>query len=51
MSEQVCYCFNYTTQDIREDIDTNGKSTIIEKIMEEKKRGGCQCNTKNPKGV
>ena len=51
MSETICYCFNYTTNDIRKDIDKNGKSTIMEKIKSEKKRGGCQCKTMNPKGV
>lgn len=51
MPEKSCYCFNYTANDIRKDIETNGKSTIIEKIMAEKKTGGCQCEAKNPKGV
>ncbi|MHC4474100.1 MAG: hypothetical protein ACYTEL_00545 [Planctomycetota bacterium] len=51
MSEKICYCFNYTTDDIRKDIDKNGKSTIMERIMAEKKKGGCQCKTMNPKGV
>ncbi len=51
MPEKICYCFNYTTDDIRKDIDRNGKSTIMERIMAEKKKGGCQCQTLNPKGV
>jgi len=51
MSEKICYCFNYTANDIRKDIETNGKSTIMEKIMVEKKTGGCQCEAKNPKRI
>ena len=50
MSELVCYCFNYTAADIEQDIKEHGKSTIMEKIMTDKKAGRCQCKTKNPKG-
>jgi hypothetical protein len=50
MEGLVCYCFNYTVTDIERDIWINGNSTILEKILSEKKAGGCQCATKNPKG-
>lgn len=50
MSELICYCFNHTARDIEQDITVHGKSTIMENIMAEKKAGGCQCKTKNPKG-
>ena len=50
MSELVCYCFGYTSEDIEQDVIQNGKSTIFERIMNEKKAGGCQCAEKNPKG-
>ncbi len=50
MSELVCYCFNHTAADIEQDIKEHGKSTIMEKIMTDKKAGRCQCKTKNPKG-
>jgi hypothetical protein len=46
----VCYCFGYSDEDILNDLDKNGRSTIFEKIMEAKKSGGCQCAEKNPKG-
>ena len=49
-SEYICYCFQYTAKDIEQDIELHGKSTIMEKIIAEKKVGGCQCETKNPKG-
>ena len=50
MSNQICYCFGYTEMDLEQDVVKNGKSLIMEKIMTEKKAGGCQCETKNPKG-
>ena len=50
MSELICYCFNHTANDIEQDITDNGRSLIMENIMAEKKAGGCQCRTKNPKG-
>lgn len=48
--EQLCYCFNYTTTDIEQDVLAHGRSTIMERILSEKKAGACQCVTKNPKG-
>lgn len=50
MSEIICYCFDYTIADIERDIRENGRSTIMERIMGEKKKGGCQCATRNPTG-
>jgi hypothetical protein len=50
MEDLICYCFNYTVSDIERDVRENGKSTIMEKILSEKKAGGCRCAEKNPKG-
>ena len=50
MDELICYCFGYTASDIEEDVTKNGKSTIMDRILSEKKAGGCQCTIKNPKG-
>jgi len=50
MRNLICYCFDYTTSDIENDVVNNGKSTIMERILSEKKAGGCQCTVKNPKG-
>jgi hypothetical protein len=50
MEDLVCYCFEYSKEDVKQDYKTNGRSLIIEKIIEEKKFGRCQCATKNPKG-
>ena len=50
MKDLICYCFEYSVDDIIQDYLENGKSTILEKIQMEKKFGNCQCATKNPKG-
>jgi hypothetical protein len=50
MNKLVCYCFNYTAEDIKFDFKKNGKSLLLEKIAIEKKKGGCDCAKKNPKG-
>jgi hypothetical protein len=50
MNDLICYCFEYSADDIRKDYLENGKSTIMEKIQLEKKFGNCQCSIKNPKG-
>ncbi len=49
-NDRVCFCFGFTKKDIEQDYLANGKSTISEKIMAEKKAGGCDCTTKNPRG-
>ena len=46
----VCYCFEYTAEDICQDYLKNNSSTIMERIQAEKKLGNCQCAVKNPKG-
>ena len=51
MSDLIRYCFNYTNKDIIDDYKKNGKSTILEKIQREKKKGNCACHIKNPKGT
>jgi hypothetical protein len=50
-SDLVCYCFEYTRKDIEKDYLKNGRSTILEKIISEKKAGGCDCAKINPKGL
>lgn len=51
MDNLICYCFGYTAEDIKRDIQENGKSFIMEKILSEKKSGSCDCAEKNPKGT
>jgi hypothetical protein len=50
MIDFVCYCFEYSREDIEQDVLNNGRSLIMEKIMAAKRFGGCQCTTKNPWG-
>lgn len=51
MKNLICYCFQYSEEDIIKDArENNGISTIMERILSEKKAGGCQCNIKNPTG-
>ncbi len=51
MGNQICYCFGYSEEDITKDVlANNGRSLIMEKIMAEKKVGGCSCADKNPLG-
>ena len=42
------YCFGYTKKDIERDYLDNTRSLIYEKIVFEKKAGGCNCTKKNP---
>jgi hypothetical protein len=49
-NDLLCYCFHYTKNQIEEDFLINGRSMILEKIIQEKKIGGCYCTKKNPKG-
>lgn len=49
MSDLVCYCFEYTAADIEKDLKANhGQSRILQKIIKEKRAGGCQCSTLHP---
>ena len=48
--ELICYCFNYTAEDIKNDFIENGHSTIMARITHEKKDGKCNCESTNPKG-
>ena len=49
MSQFVCYCFEYTEADIIRDVRINkGKSSILERIKEEKRKGTCQYEIKHP---
>jgi len=46
----VCFCFQYTKEQIEKDYIDHRRSTILERIALEKKTGGCDCAEKNPKG-
>ncbi len=46
----ICYCFGFAEDDIREDVRRYGRSTIMAKIMADKKAGVCRCAETNPAG-
>ena len=49
--DTVCYCFGYTQRDIENDCFAHdGRSTILERIIREKRAGGCNCAHTNPRG-
>ena len=50
MTNLICYCFEYTEADIKEDIlKNNGKSTLMERIKAEKKQEIASVKQKTPK--
>jgi hypothetical protein len=50
-TDTVCFCFGYSREVIERDwLEHDGRSTILERIVQEKQAGGCQCTRTNPKG-
>lgn len=47
---QVCYCFDWTTDDIERELRLTGSTTIPERIKRMVQQGYCQCETMNPQG-
>ncbi len=51
MTNKICYCFGYREEDIIRDVLANkGNSSILELIVNEKKKDGCNCRTNHPLG-
>jgi len=51
MENRICYCFGYSEEDITREVhENNGRSLIMERILTEKKCGGCDCGTNHPHG-
>jgi hypothetical protein len=50
-AEIICHCFNHTRGEIEADVRRNGRSLILEKIIDAKRLGSCRCAVKNPKGT
>ncbi len=50
MKRFICHCFHLTRDDIEQDLDAHGSSTIMERIMAESQEGNCNCAANNPKG-
>ncbi|MCJ7807613.1 MAG: (2Fe-2S)-binding protein [Dehalococcoidia bacterium] len=52
MNAFICHCFEYTESDIRDEVlQNNGRSLLLERIVEARKAGTCDCDTKNPRGT
>src|SRR5712692_3894139 len=47
---QVCYCFDWTTDDIERELRLTGTTTIPDRIKQKVQQGFCQCETMNPAG-
>jgi hypothetical protein len=47
----LCYCFDYTREDVRRAIETTGSTGILEEIKAEVQGGFCACEVKNPSGA
>jgi hypothetical protein len=48
---QVCYCFDWTTDDIEREIRLAGATRIPDRIKEKVQQGFCHCETMNPQGT
>ncbi len=48
---QLCYCFDWTREDIEADIRRDGTTGIPERIKGKIRAGLCNCDTMNPRGV
>jgi len=47
----LCYCFGYSREDVRRDIETAGITSVPDKIKAAVQRGFCACEAKNPSGT
>lgn len=46
----ICYCFDFSRQDILHEILSTGNSTVGKRIAEQIRAGNCACEVKNPSG-
>lgn len=46
----VCYCFHWTKEKIKAQLETNGVTSALEDIKEKMKSIGCSCEILNPSG-
>lgn len=49
-SAPVCYCFGWTPEKIRAEVQATGKSTVVDQIKAQLKAGNCYCEVTNPQG-
>jgi copper chaperone CopZ len=48
---QVCYCFDWTTDDIERELHFTGTTRIPDRIKQKVQQGFCHCETLNPQGI
>ncbi len=46
----VCYCFDWTPEKIRGEIERTGKSTMLDQVKAQVKADNCYCEVTNPQG-
>jgi len=46
----VCYCFGWTPEKIRSELEATGKSTVVDQIKAQVKTSNCYCEVTNPQG-
>lgn len=47
----VCYCFDHSVEEIYDEVEQTGKSTVSAEIKKRIAAEGCSCETKNPLGA
>jgi len=46
----VCYCFDWTKEKIKAELEATGKSSALEDIKAKMENPGCSCEVLNPSG-
>ena len=47
----LCYCFDYSREDMFKNIESKGRTAILQQIKAEVQGGFCACEVKNPSGA
>lgn len=47
----VCYCFDWTTDDLERELRLTGDTAIPERVKQKTRQGFCRCETMNPEGT
>lgn len=46
----VCYCFDFTVEQVAAEVESSGESTIPDQITTRIQSGECACEIRNPQG-
>ncbi len=47
----ICYCFDHSVEEIFDEVERTGRSTLFADIRKRIAAEGCSCETKNPQGA